>query len=83
VSDTTNDKKLPGTEQKLEAELVDEKTGKHFGHMTVTKRDMIVAGITTGVIGLVAAAKVLLSKQITVEKKDVEIEVPVPTVTNP
>ncbi len=49
--------------------------------MTVTKRDAIVAGITAGVIGLGAALKVLLSKQVVIEKK--EIEVPVPTVSNP
>lgn len=79
----SDNQKLPGTEKKLEAEFVNEAAGKRFGHMTVTKRDAIVAGVTATAIGLVAAAKVLLSKQVKIEKREVGVEVPVPTVKNP
>lgn len=65
-----------GTDSKIEAEVINEETGRRIGKMTVTKRDAIVSGVTAGAIALGMVIKFLVTKDIKVETKTVEVPVP-------
>lgn len=78
MSDSKHNQNKPaGSDVKVEAVVVDEKTGKKIGEFMITKRDMVVVGITAGVIALGGLVKFLMSKDVEIEKKEVEVPVPV------
>lgn len=73
---TTTPKSAPaGTDAKIEAEVVDETSGKRFD-LSVTKRDAIVAGIISGVWAVGVVVKVFMTKDVKIETEEKTVNVP-------